>query len=44
MKKAEYKFHRDKKQEIDNQSRQNNPIFNWSEPRPIFIPKRKKKK
>lgn len=47
MKKADYKFHRDKKQQIESDARQTNgPLFYWREPanRPIFIPKRKKKK
>lgn len=47
MKKADYKFHRDRKQQIESQSRQSEGIFTfWKEPtnRPIFIPKNKKKR
>lgn len=44
MKKADHKFHRDVKNKIDSQARQNQSIFYWNESNPIFIPKRKKKK
>ena len=49
MKKADYKFHRDKKHQIENASKENEPSI-WQHYRglassnPIFIPKRKKKK
>lgn len=43
MKKAEHRFHRDKKRQIDSLSRETQPMF-WSNSNPIFIPKRKKKK
>lgn len=47
MNKADYKFHRDKKQAIESQARQSEGSFTfWKEPtnRPIFIPKKKKHK
>jgi hypothetical protein len=48
MKKADYKFHRDKKERIEQDSRQTTPTdgFFWGKfaNRPIFIPKKKKKK
>jgi len=44
MKKADYKFHRDKKEQIQRDSKQNESFFWRSDPIPIFIPKRKKKK
>jgi len=46
MKKADYKFYRDKKQEIKNDSKENHHD-NWAwnnGAQPIYIPKRKKKK
>ncbi len=44
MKKADYKFHRDRKEQIESQSRQSE-VFIWrTSGSPIFIPKRKKKK
>jgi len=47
MNKADYKFHRDKKEQIQRDSNQTEPAL-WSFYRPanspIFIPKRKKKK
>lgn len=46
MKKADYKFHRDRREQIENNARQNEGLFSlWREPsnRPIFIPKNKKK-
>lgn len=44
MKKSDYKFHRDKKESIQNLSKENEQDF-WrkSSNKPIFIPKRKKK-
>lgn len=47
MKKADYKFHRDKKEQIQDLSKQNEGedyFFRQASNRPIFIPKRKKKK
>jgi hypothetical protein len=47
MKKADYKFHRDKKEQIQNQSKQSEePVYFFKQAAnsPIFIPKRKKKK
>jgi hypothetical protein len=47
MKKADYKFHRDKKEQIQRDSNQTDPnLFSWYRPanNPIYIPKRKKKK
>lgn len=47
MKKAGYKFHRDKKQQIEYQSKETNePQYYSKGPanRPIYIPKKKKKK
>jgi len=44
MNKADYKFHRDRKEEIENNSKQNESFFWRSDPKPIYIPKRKKKK
>lgn len=47
MKKAEYKFHKDRKEQIENNSKQSptHPFyFNAASNHPIFIPKRKKKK
>jgi len=43
MKKADHKFYRDKKQQIDSQSRENKPNP-WQDSNPIYIPKKKKKK
>lgn len=47
MKKSEYKFHKDKKEQIDNLSKENEPLI-WQmwkpSHKPIFIPKRKKRK
>lgn len=43
MKKAEYKFYRDKKQEIQYDSKENQREY-WHGSNPIYIPKRKKKK
>jgi len=48
MNKADHKFHRDKKQSIEYNSRQTTPSDGWfcnpAANRPIFIPKKKKKK
>ena len=47
MKKADYKFNRDRKNQIQDDGRQSEGIFMYwkgSTNRPIFIPKRKKKK
>lgn len=49
MNKADYKFHRDKKQEIERNARQSEETISWSwKPKPsntpIYIPKKKKKK
>ena len=47
MNKAEYKFHRDRKQQIQNQSKQSEEaqyFFKSAANSPIFIPNRKKKK
>jgi len=47
MNKADYKFHRDKKQQLENDARQSpeRGHFWWDQSnRPIFIPKKKKKK
>jgi hypothetical protein len=47
MKKADYKFHRDRRGQIENQSRQSDePFFYFKQAAnsPIFIPKRKKKR
>lgn len=48
MNKAEAKFYRDKKQDIDIQAREKNPMWpkfmGISNSNPIFIPKKKKKK
>jgi hypothetical protein len=47
MNKADYTFHRDKKQAIQASSRQTDePFFRWggAANSPIFTPKRKKKK
>jgi hypothetical protein len=44
MKKSEYKFHRDKKRQINSNARPNTPMFLGSNSNPIFIPKRTKKK
>ena len=48
MKKAEYKFHRDTKERIECDSRETTPTDGWfcskAANRPIFIPKKKKKK
>lgn len=46
MKKADYKFHRDRKEKIQNDSRKNGTDSSWiyNDNNPIFIPKRKKKK
>lgn len=47
MKKADYKFHRDKKEQINDLSKPNDGsdwFFQKAANKPIFIPKRKKKK
>jgi hypothetical protein len=48
MKKADHKFHRDKKRQIESDSRQTTPTDGWfsykAANRPIFIPKKKKKR
>ena len=46
MKKADYKFHRDRKEQIERVSEENEPGFyyRWPSNTPIYIPKRKKKK
>ena len=47
MNKAEYKFYRDKKEQIENNSKESDkPFYYRCAPAnsPIFIPKRKKKK
>ena len=44
MKKADYKFYRDKKQDIESDSRQNETNWGWQKSNPIFIPKKKKKR
>jgi len=47
MKKADYKFHRDKKEQINHQSKETEePQYYFKGPanRPIYIPKKKKKK
>lgn len=50
MKKAEYKFHKNAKSQIESNSRQTDPDdLGWlfgqkATNKPIFIPKRKKKK
>lgn len=45
MNKADHKFHRDKREQIDSQARENDqPVWFKNIPRPIYIPKRKKKK
>lgn len=43
MKKADYKFHRDRRQTIQRDSKQSVPMW-YEESNPIYIPKRKKKK
>jgi hypothetical protein len=43
MKKADHKFYRDKREQIDRLSRQNESFWYCSH-KPIFIPKRGKKK
>ena len=47
MKKAEYKFHRDRRQQIQNASSENDApswYFKAASNSPIYLPKRKKKK
>jgi len=47
MKKAEYKFHKNRQEQVQNLSKENEPLvwpFNSPSHKPIFIPKRKKKK
>jgi hypothetical protein len=44
MKKSEAKFHKNAKNQIDDLARKNKPIFPWEDSKPIFIPKRKKRK
>lgn len=46
MKKADYKFHKDRKDQIQRNSQQNEPMRFWcaASNQPIYIPKRKKKK
>jgi hypothetical protein len=47
MKKAEYKFNKDRQEQIRNFSTENEPHFFYfkeASNKPIFIPKRKKKK
>jgi hypothetical protein len=41
MKKNDYKFHRDKKDQVKDDARESDKSF-WAEPTPIFIPRRKK--
>jgi len=43
MKKDDHRFHRDRKQQIENQSRENKPEW-WQDSKPIYLPKKKKKK
>ena len=43
MKKADHRFHRDKREQIDANARENKPCL-WQDNSPIYIPKRKKKK
>ena len=47
MKKADYKFNKNKQKEIQDLYKQNEPfiwLFNSASNKPIFTPKRKKKK
>lgn len=44
MKKQEIIFHRSKKQQIDNLSKEKLPFWFGNNSNPIFIPKRKKHK
>ena len=41
MVKSDYKFHKDRKKQIQNLSKTNEPNF-WDMHTPIFIPKKKK--
>ena len=43
MKKADHRFHRDKREQIDDSARENKPDLLQAN-NPIYIPKRKKKK
>lgn len=45
MNKADHKFHREVREKIDSQARQNEAMFfRRANSQPIFMPKRKKKK
>jgi hypothetical protein len=44
MTKADHKFYRDKRQDIEDNAKQNETNWGWQKSNPIFIPKRKKKK
>ena len=47
MNKADHRFHRDRRENIDAAAQETTgPLYYWRDPanRPIFIPKRKKKR